>query len=958
MQYRKNHYWGYSKGTSVCIAVVVTVTALISKAESATLLATANYAPTNSQHGTVTTPGNSEKNREHDSVFGPGRFVALTLSQNGYMLTQDALTSQLQSEWNAVPAGSSLQVPSGVKLTIDSTGFDVHLLLVEGSLIFAPDKNTALEADTIAVAPSGYLEMGTAGSPISAAFTATVTFSADRIDTSRDPQLFTHGLLAHGTTSIYGTQKTWGADITAASVGGNTLTVSQIPADWKSGDTVLIFAADGNPSQVTSISGMNGNTITLQTALTASPVLDPLYGAYGVPLTGKVFNMARNIVFRSKDPTEGSQGPRGHVMFMHSDKASVNYASFVDLGRTDNTISTDNTRFDASGNVTHIGTNQIGRYPLHYHRVGKQDFSPMIAKGNVVIGAPGWGITRHSSNLDIIESVVYDTGGSGIASEFGDEVGQDKDNAVVKVAGSSIKFSPDIDAQGKQGSCIWLQANTVTVDGLYCSDAEFGVFTSATALDFRDSNVFRSDNPDDAPLVTAIKRDFPAIVDTNIVGGQSVDKVEAWKVPMRIQDVVATRISQAAIEPWRGGFRATAYRNTVSNALCHHMLGACMRPLYSTAGFTLDRIYAFGQLMPDYAPRLSNQQLAGTALDMSHHVIEGPLTLKNSIVVGWLGGLFTTLYNTVTLENVQFDVTGRHVIASTPHGNRTITTMNTTFGTYPLALRSRLGANYREAHVANNFAPNISDPESVITQKNDISVEGTDFLYTIQQEPTFVPFPTALAKVNTAYVGLTNQQLKDRFGVMVHGVMMPTNAVSDPRYVGFKVVSSGSVPPPPNIVPPSPSPELCIQIPLTHRTRNNRGQDIDTLVRVIEKSTGTEKIRTNSMSGTDGKVHLTDATLLANIKNDTTTLYDIFLKPEGHLEVSLLSAKSVLSGICLQAPAPAVGDFDEDNRIELTELVRTIPFYRGVADALLKTIFGGPIGLSEIVGMIRAYVSQ
>jgi hypothetical protein len=49
-------------------------------------------------------------------------------------------------------------------------------------------------------------------------------------------------------------------------------------------------------------------------------------------------------------------------------------------------------------------------------------------------------------------------------------------------------------------------------------------------------------------------------------------------------------------------------------------------------------------------------------------------------------------------------------------------------------------------------------------------------LYFNEQEAYYIPFPVARPDAPAAYVGLTNQQLWDQFGIALGGAIVPANA--------------------------------------------------------------------------------------------------------------------------------------------------------------------------------------
>jgi hypothetical protein len=100
--------------------------------------------------------------------------------------------------------------------------------------------------------------------------------------------------------------------------------------------------------------------------------------------------------------------------------------AFRDLGRS--TVDPpNNTTFDELGNVVAIGTNQIGRYSLHFHHlIGPVNPTntgyQYRASGNVIEGGRKWGVVIHQSHFGLIsENVAYNIEGAGFATEDGNE---------------------------------------------------------------------------------------------------------------------------------------------------------------------------------------------------------------------------------------------------------------------------------------------------------------------------------------------------------------------------------------------------------------------------------------------------------------------------------------------------------------------------------------------------------
>ena len=299
-----------------------------------------------------------------------------------------------------------------------------------------------------------------------------------------DPEQFGTGILVvDGTWTMHGAVKsqTFVRLSEEPLAGTTTLDFSKTAGGWKSGDRLILpdtrhisgslsdakYDPEWEEITVASVSG-NGKTVTLTNPLQfdhpgardANGQLDYL------PHVG---NLTRNITIRSENP----EGTRGHTQVHHKAKIDIRYATFKDLGRTKNE-NIDNTTFDGSGKVDHIGTNQIARYPVHTHHLIGALPTPSNGYqytliGNAIDGGTNkhdlkWGMTIHGSHYGLIrENVVYNIAGAGIAFEDGSEsYNMLEKNFVVRVYGSGGRADQGcgqgtkIDC-GREGSGYWLR---------------------------------------------------------------------------------------------------------------------------------------------------------------------------------------------------------------------------------------------------------------------------------------------------------------------------------------------------------------------------------------------------------------------------------------------------------------------------------------------------------------------
>jgi len=126
----------------------------------------------------------------------------------------------------------------------------------------------------------------------------------------------------------------------------------------------------------------------------------------------------------------------------------IRYALFKDMSRTTK-APLDNTTRDSTGKVTHIGTNQIGRYSLHMHHL----YGPANPTntgyqfqliGNAIDSGKKWGIVVHDTSFGLIQdNVVYKVQGGGIVTEDGSETGN--------------VFAHNMSAFIEDGDAFWIQ---------------------------------------------------------------------------------------------------------------------------------------------------------------------------------------------------------------------------------------------------------------------------------------------------------------------------------------------------------------------------------------------------------------------------------------------------------------------------------------------------------------------
>lgn len=396
----------------------------------------------------------------------------------------------------SVPTRDDLvRIPDGVSVEFDMLT-EVDSLEVAGHLEFATDVDTSILVTTITVLPNGVFTVGTFDKPVSDGVEAEIVFRDIPLQTGTidepgiDPFQFGNGLLSFGSTIMHGRTLDdpfleLGYD---ADAGDEIIYLRDEPTGWRAGDELVfpdtrkispvdvpgVYDYQGQYETV-HIESIDGRAIKLESPLKfAHRGPENADGSATIGFDGNrvmphVGNLTRNITIRSENP----DGVRGHTSFFANSIHDVRYVTLHELGRTV-VGEIDNTVFE-NGELTHIGSNQVGRYSHHLHHLsgpaGGIAISPgeanyqWVGIGNSIVGALKWGTAIHDSHYGLLKNnVYYDADGSAIATESGSEYENLIDsNFVVRVNGGGGDFAwhgvqrteGQVD-RGDMGDGIWL----------------------------------------------------------------------------------------------------------------------------------------------------------------------------------------------------------------------------------------------------------------------------------------------------------------------------------------------------------------------------------------------------------------------------------------------------------------------------------------------------------------------
>ena len=397
--------------------------------------------------------------------------------------------------WNALQVpfvDAVVRIPEDINVTYDSnSGVKIDAVEVGGTLTFASEINTSLWLNELTVLPTGTLTIGTESSPIGRSVRSEIVFTdtPDEFgnhfktgtvdDLGVDPSQYGNGLIVLGTIEVNGSYTTPYLRSLGDIVRGDTqLQLVDVPTNWNSGDQILIPETAQTPniqnfgeyeeSESILLGSSSGSTLTLDVP-TQFDHLGIADNPFDIERDVHIANLTRNVVFRSENPN----GVRGHFMATVQANVDIHSASFESLGRTSSDTPLENTTFE-NEKLIQVGPNQVGRYSFHLHHIHA---GVIEVTNNVIADNLKWGLVVHNTNHGYFsENIVYDSDGSAIVTETGNEVGNVFDkNLVVKVdggfqkddvrAGVTWQFN-DLDELfldfGADGSGFWLRASEGT----------------------------------------------------------------------------------------------------------------------------------------------------------------------------------------------------------------------------------------------------------------------------------------------------------------------------------------------------------------------------------------------------------------------------------------------------------------------------------------------------------------
>jgi hypothetical protein len=715
-------------------------------------------------------------------------------------------------------AGDRVVIRAGNTVTYDTVS-DAALTCValNGRLNFVTSNSTRLTVATLMVMADGHLWIGDLGNPISAGATAEIVIANTALQTQLDPEQYGNGVLAFGKVTIHGAVRTPSFVRVSAEprAGQSALTVSTAPVGWRNGDKLVIpdtrhlksneVQQNYRPQwEERSVGSSSGTQITLNSPLSFDH-LGARNGQGSLEMLPHVGNLSRNVLIRSANPS----GTRGHVLFAHRADVDIRYAAFRDLGRT-TVAPLNSTTFDSSGNPTHIGTNQIGRYPIHFHHVSGPVATPANGHqftliGNAIDGAPKWGVAIHNSHFGLVRgNVIYNADGAGLMTEDGNEsFNVIEGNFAVRGTGQGGR-----EAGGREGVGFYLRGPNNYVRDNVAANFLPSVNDVDAAYGFK---IFA------AYLGNIRVPNFPG-ADVSVDGQYSVR--DANGIPLldfsgnEVYGATESGLTYWWIGTFGTGYIKNAARTTIRNFRVWHVHNKAVYN-YESSNVTIDGLVVRGK-----DPAAS--ACCAVGITGADYQADGWI-IRNADIQGMGIGILPSTANGRSVQIIEDSYFRNHLnIAvqtlwtSSYHAGdvvpRRVIVKNVRHDAYPGATNHRAIAMLYSA-----------DPVRHLVQRDEIlvidhdGIAGDTFqLYYAEQAPGAIVPKTILNPDGTARLrgspvsGLTNAQTRQQYGIAIAGAVAPCTTVR-PGLDGFVCPTSltytspppaGSAPPPPGDAPP------------------------------------------------------------------------------------------------------------------------------------------------------------
>lgn len=701
-----------------------------------------------------------------------------------------------------------VQISTGHTVTYNSLTGSALVLGIQAGAIFQiqPDINTKFMVETIWGSPSSTFLVGTVGAPVRGDVTARIVIVDQPLNTTQpiggmgpyDPRQFGGGLVVvGGTVSMRGFPKTpFLRLVNEPQRGDTTLEFSEIPLNWVSGDTLHLPDTQAYNIETGLSYVYEGENVTIKDidisghhVLLTSPLLYTHPGARNAKTNTleylpHVANMTRNVQIESQNPA----GTRGHILFTESADVHIENVLMKNLGRT-TTDPLDNTTFNGT-QVIHTGTNQQGRYPVHFHHVygrlpSPQDGYQFTFRRNVIyddqkLHKEKWAVSVHDSHYGLLqENIVVNSTGWGFGTEDGNEsFNLFEHNFVSTVRGIGGRNT------GEEGNGYWFRGpnnfvrRNIAVNVLgFEGDMGYGGWAFLWMFSYLGNiavpNYQGADTsvPDQSTIINGNATPLLDVVGNESYGPTGIN-FSVW---------------------WLGTFDVIPYPDMPESIIKDSVAWGVMRSGYY--GYPTNHLTLDGFTARSSSSFLRNINTFATGIHNADYMVKDFRVIRANIQ-GFRTGIFpgSFIRDTFTIEDSflnnarNIDIRTPGAPGSSPDGHtmppRSILIKNVLFENPPVDLA---GDPYdiTMLYLLEDGSANliVSDIVQIFTYN---TISGDDFqAFYYQQDPSFIVPQSSGNLVGSPEAGLTNQQNLTKYGnSVIAGAISPTTQ-QRPRIAGF-----------------------------------------------------------------------------------------------------------------------------------------------------------------------------
>jgi hypothetical protein len=679
-------------------------------------------------------------------------------------------------------------------------------------LQFRTDVNTRVVVANFLVKPGGWLEIGSEANPVAANVKAEVVFPDRPLNTSLDPEQYGNGLIGLGKVTMVGAQKTGFVRLASeAHAGDVAITLDSPVSGWQAGDKLVLpdthqldwFEQASSPDgyipqyETVTLAGVSADGRTLY--LSAPLRFDHLGsrdGAAPAEFLPHVANLSRNVMVKSANPG----GTRGYTLFEDRADVDIRSVGFFGLGRTTNDDFDDAT-FADDGSVSHVGTNQEGRYAVTFrHLIGptaaQADGYQYTFVDNAVTCPLDpmpfrWGVDINDSHYGLIgDNVLYNWAGAGLVTEAGDETGNViEHNFVARINGDGERAVDKANMgangeMGQEGAGFWFRGPGNVVRDNVATDIRggggpyaYGYVVYATYLGVVNAPAYQGADPAVDGQVVAVDTNATPLREfaRNEVYGATYNGMSAW---------------------WLGAFADQPHGDAgviqdlrVWNVSGYGYYGYESNNL-TIGGFTFrgdtslspENWSSFGMWFSDYFQKglvITNADIRGAQIGIVAPIYSDGLTvIENSYLKNQTDVYVTTTYTVNGSAGLPAKSTEiRNVRFGAPAGAASGSAFATIY------------MGYSTEGLATGSPTNVIQLDQVMVYDYN-GVPGDDFqVYYKEQAPDYVvpqsgdpnnpDWPVGAPEVGAPVAGLTNQQCWDKYGIAIAGAVAPTTDTRD-----------------------------------------------------------------------------------------------------------------------------------------------------------------------------------